>query len=539
MAYFPAGDPRNSDPNADPNDPRFWVGDHYEMPGGSGVPDAISQGSGAHSSEASSFLAVPDEAFKGFTGSKTSPTDWVTDMYSAQDASAGGTDARDFQYGGDAQIRNQTIQGLSARGTNNYGLLSEIGDQDYSALKRAASSIYETGAQANASAQANAAGTANIGEQARSQGTYIKQFGDQGSLSDWQKSAGALQGFAPSAGANAAGQGLSAFQPTSGADSANRLQGFDAGPVSGQTIDTYQALRDYAAQGPGPSAAEAQLRQAQDQNVAAQVALARSGRGAGANAQAARQAQFQAADLGQRTAADTSTLRANEAATWRNQQMQALSGAGSLATANEQARQGVQGMNLSALQSAGNLYGQQDQQRLAALEASGSLFSNQDQQRLAAQQAAASAYGSQYGAISGNQAQTEATRQAYLGQALQGQQASAAQAAGGYDQYLGALTSGSGVSSTAGQNRIAAVEAGLGQQAAYDQSAIGIRENEAARRTQLANTTIGAQTQASISNQAADLEKDKSTAGGLGGLFLASDKRTKTSIKRYCALGGR
>jgi hypothetical protein len=539
MAYFPPGDPRNSDPNANPNDPRVWVGDHYEMPNGSGVPNSISQGTGAHASDASSFLAVPDELFTGLTGSKTSPTDWVTDMYSAQDASAGKTDARDFQYGGDAQVRDQTIQGLAARGTGNYGVLSDVANQDYRALQGAAGSIYSTGAEAAHNAAANAVAAASLSDEARLAGQTLNPYGDQYSLGNWQRQAGAMGAFQPSNTSVAAGKSLAAYQPTSAADASNRLLGFDAGPVSNQTLDTYGALRNYAEQGPGPSAAEAQLTKAQDTNVAAQVALARSGRGAGANAQGARQAQFQAADIGQKTAADMATLRANEAATWRGQQMQALGQAGGLATNYEQARQGVEGMGLSALQSAGQLYSTQDQQRLAALEASGQFAANQDQQRLAAQQAAASAYGQQYGAVSGNQAATTQAQQGYLSQALAGQQAWAGQQAGSYDQYLGALTSGAGVQNTAGQNRIAGIEAGLGQQAAYDQAAIGVRENEAARRTQLANTTIGAQTQASLGNQQADLEKDKSSAGFIGGLFMPSDKRVKTSIKRYCALGGK
>lgn len=84
------------------------------------------------------------------------------------------------------------------------------------------------------------------------------------------------------------------------------------------------ALRAFYQQGPGPSAAEAQLRMAQDQNAAQMLAMARSGRGSGASASASRQAMMQGADIGQRTAAELANLRANEAAQFRGQQLQAM-----------------------------------------------------------------------------------------------------------------------------------------------------------------------------------------------------------------------
>lgn len=433
----------------------------------------------------------------------------IKDPFTADTANAGTYDVTDYAYGGSLAAQQAQQAALAEAGNSGYRTLAEAGNQDYNKLQNAALGIYDAADLARGSAMQSANVTGQYAADYGARADRLKQFGDQAALRDWQTSAGKLQGYAPSAETQGAGY---------------RLANFDAGNVGREQIDTYQALRDYADQGPGPSAAEAQLKQAQDANVAQAVALARSGRGSGANANAERQAQFQAADIGQRTAAELANLRANEAATWRGQQMQALSGAGSLASSAEQARQGATG------------------QQLQALQATGQFTQGNEANRLAALQSAANQYGQQYGAISGNQIATDQARQGYLGQSLQAQGLSAQQASGAYDQYLGALTSGAGIQNQAGQNRVNAYQAGLGQQAAYQQAALGVGENEATRRAQLANTKLGADTQASMANQNADLQKDSSIAGmasaALGALAL-SDRREKTSIRRYLMTGGK
>jgi hypothetical protein len=514
MPYFPEGDPRNADPNANPNDTRIYdpsTGQYRQA--GEPVQGSLSGNTG-------SILGVPDSIFTGLTGSSTSPTDWIKDMYSAQDANAGKIDARDFQYGGDAQLRNQTVAGLQQRGNENYSNLAEIGAQSYNALTPYTSSIAGLGA----SAQANGLMMANNARQLQSQSNALgnQAYGQMNAVPDAYGNLATQQGWQNSI------QGLSSFGPGGNAQiAANAVGNFSPGSVNGNLQGSYEALQGYANQGPGPSAAEAQLNQALDANVASQIALARSGRGAGAGSANMQQAQFQAANLGQQTAGQAATLRAQEAATWRGQQEQALMGMGSIAGAQEQARQSNTGLALQAQTTAAGLY------------------AGQDQARLAAQQAAAGQYSVLYGAQAANQQAADATRQGWmsqqqqaLGQAAANQQAATSQFANAYNMNLGAQTSAAGLQQSANQNRVADVQAGLAQRAAYDQSALGIYENEAARRTQLANTQLNAQTQASLANQSADLEKDKSSAGMLGGLFLASDRRVKTSIARYSALKG-
>jgi hypothetical protein len=190
----------------------------------------------------------------------------------------------------------------------------------------------------------------------------------------------------------------------------------------------------------------------------------------------------------------------------------------------EQNRQGAANLNLQGLTSSAQYAQSNEANRLAAL------------------QSAANQYGQQYGAISGNQVATDQAKQQYLGQSLAANNSAAVQSSGAYDQYLGALSSGAGVQNQATANRQNAYKTGLDYQAAYDQAALGVGESEASRRAQLANTKIGADTQASLGNQNADLQKDSSVTGmvaaGLGALAM-SDRREKTSIRRYLMTGGR
>lgn len=89
-------------------------------------------------------------------------------------------------------------------------------------------------------------------------------------------------------------------------------------------------LYGYAARGAGPSAAEAQLALARDQAQADAISLANSGRGVGALAANMRQAQAINAATQQQSAMQMAQLRAQEEQAWRQQQLQAIAGAGQL-----------------------------------------------------------------------------------------------------------------------------------------------------------------------------------------------------------------
>ena len=110
---------------------------------------------------------------------------------------------------------------------------------------------------------------------------------------------------------------------------AGHLQGLGEDMAGRGGPEDIQALRNFYGQGPGPSAAEAQMRLGADQNMAQSIALARSGRG-GANPAAMRQAMSGNAATGAQTNAQLGNLRAQEAANWRGQQMQAMGMAGGM-----------------------------------------------------------------------------------------------------------------------------------------------------------------------------------------------------------------
>ena len=453
-----------------------------------------------------------DEFYNGGGYERANPGafDFFTDMFSTQNAGSGSYDVTDYAYGGSLAAQREAQADLVARGEEGNSVLAEAGNQDYNKLQAGALAQYAAAGEARTSGL-NSANVANqYAADTGARANALQTYGDQGSLRNWQSSANALSDYKPTAASQIAG---------------GRLANFSAGSQAGpEQLSSYSELQSYADQGPGPSAAEAQLKSGLDANVANQIALARSGRGSGANAAAMRQAQFQAADLGQRTSADMANLRATEEANWRAQKLQALQGAGSVAANIDQTRLTQSDLNLKAA-------------------ASGADYANQTEaNRLSAAQSAANQYGQQYGAISGNQVATDSSRQNYLNQSLTAQQASANQASAGYDQYLGALNAGVGTQNTAAQNRQNAYQSGLTTQAGYDQAALGVGENEAERRGTLAGAKIGADTQASIANQKADAASDSqnvSTIGtAVGALAAMSDRRGKTSIRRYCALRG-
>jgi len=159
---------------------------------------------------------------------------------------------------------------------------------------------------------------------------------------------GALAGFSPETqNMDALGRlrvGNQGLQELSRAQFGN----LGAGGMTSQSFGSMGSLANRLVAGKEPSAAQAQMDAALDKNVAAQMALAQSGRGAYSGSGIAR-AQATAASLGQETAAQQATLRAQE----RAQQLQLASGLyeaqGGLGTAADQVTLASRGQLLEQL----------------------------------------------------------------------------------------------------------------------------------------------------------------------------------------------
>ena len=258
-------------------------------------------------------------------------------------AAQGGTfTPEDYLYGGGggasaatARAQNlgeSTASGFSDIGSRTQGTGEAIGqalvDQGYDARKTAMNVGDDITAGAKvAFRRGNELSVLGVGNQIDAQNAVANRLAsydapgvDPSTAGAWNRATANVADFT--------------YQPEAAAAAANaRLSGFTPGTQGNEAANTYDALMGFANRGPGPSAAEAQLRAGADQNIAAQAALARSGRGAGESAQAARQAAFQAADIGQQTNAAAASLRAQEEASWRQQQIQALNAAVNAGTA--------------------------------------------------------------------------------------------------------------------------------------------------------------------------------------------------------------
>jgi hypothetical protein len=353
--------------------------------------------------------------------------------------------------GGSSGISQGIVDDLRAKGTDTLGMYTGLGDLSKSDQSRYAISADRTGTNALRTGLAGAAEVDPL------QGYAERQFlgtpdayGSTGTMAQWQ---------------NATQQGGQYSPSIATGRAAGALENYDGGPAAAQLYGSYDALNAYANSGPGPSAAEAQLRQAQDTNVAAQMALARSGRGAGANAQAMRGAQFQAANIGQQTAGDMATLRAQEAAQWRSQQLAALGQASGVAGAIDTSQVNRNAQGLSGLSSAANLYGSQD--------AAG----------LQARQFGASQYGAQYGAQASSQQAAKQDQMAALAQmgALQGQQYG--QTRDAYSQSLAANAQGADIMARGDASKLAAYGAGTAADMGYNASALDVYTGNANRLT--------------------------------------------------------
>ena len=151
-------------------------------------------------------------------------------------------------------------------------------------------------------------------------------------------------------------------------------------------------IGNWLQQGPGPSVAQAQLAQGNNTNVANMMAMAASGRGQGGGAAAQQSAAFQAANAGQQTNEQASVLRAQEAQSYKQNQMagmQAQAGIGQSIVGAGQNQQNL-GLNYSQLaanqqQSAGNT----ELNYMNAGNQNSQYYTNLQQQQLANQTQAA------------------------------------------------------------------------------------------------------------------------------------------------------
>lgn len=392
--------------------------------------------------------------------------------------------------------------------------IAQANEQANAARQYARDGVNQADANARASNQAAALGY----EAARGDAYAARDQGQQ-----WQQNQGTARlGYQQTANAmqNRANPTLN----TANADQARAQQYAALGGVAaqaGQGADT-SALRNFY-QGPaGPSAAERQLQGSSEQNMANSLALARSGRN-GMNPAAERQAMFQNAATAAQTNQQLGVLRAQEEATNR-------------------------GLNLNAMTA--------EQQAIAAGR-------NAQLQALGLQQQTLSGIGQ--GALNQSVAQAN-TALAGRGQndqaALNYDQLSQQAAALGLQGGLGYGGLANQSLANGGQYQIGMTNAGTGQQQAgnqryatdtasglsYQGMANSISEQERQAQIQYEALKAGVQMQANQANAEYDAQRDAAAMNMVGSTFgamLFSDIRAKKNIRgediasQYAALGGK
>jgi hypothetical protein len=208
----------------------------------------------------------------------------------------------------------------------------------------------------------NFARAQNLGDQSRAKGQGVLD----GSVAPGGAGAGGQQdvldaamSFLPSAQQGAAAR-TAGFTPSAQQAATGQVNAYQAGPRAQSGV--MSQLDQFAQQPAGPSAAELQLQQGAQGNMSDALSLARSGRSrdAGSQARNLNVAQAQNAATNVDTTRDTALLRANEAATQRAQNLQALGQKGQLA-------QGVDSGTLQALGLGSDLAKGTDQSTLGAL----------------------------------------------------------------------------------------------------------------------------------------------------------------------------
>lgn len=173
--------------------------------------------------------------------------------------------------------------------------------------------------------QTQTAGYGNLNARQNMMSAGIDQQGDSQAYRDWASAQGlgSQRDFAQASqelnqGAQQRGQQMiDQGQRTDAAGAQAAAQGM------GYQQRAYGDVGNWLAAGPGPSVAQAQLAQQNDQNTAQLMAMANSGRGSAGSAAARNSAMYQSAAMGQQMSQQAATLRAQEAQSWRQQQLQA------------------------------------------------------------------------------------------------------------------------------------------------------------------------------------------------------------------------
>lgn len=314
-----------------------------------------------------------------------------------------------------------------------------------------------------------------------------------GALSTGQQVAGAQGGISANlmGQANALGQRAAPVTNMAGADSyaskadsaRSTSQGLlnQAGDSSTQERQL-AALNNFANGPAGPSAAQAQLAAAGDNAQLSALSMARSGRGAGDSASALRDATFSNAQTQATTGQNMATLRAQEEATRRQQQLAALDSAMGGANA-------IRGADTAATNTALGVRGQDLQaQSQAAGQSQFNTTAQQNQTQI-------------------NDAAAAAARNTALG-----------------------------FTSDANQTNLGFQ--GMGNQSALDFSQLGQNALNSQADYELQQQQMALD--AAKANQAADLEKDSGITGmisaGVGALAALSDERSKKLKKTERAL---
>lgn len=444
------------------------------------------------------------------------------------------------QYASSArQMVAPTINGLASAANQS----SQIGQQASTAGRAMADTAgrqfnetfrdsYGAGQRLNdLSSSAMTAGRSQAADQATS---ALLQFGmDPGRQTDWS----GMVNRAEAAGGTGA-PGSATERGVGGLLSAG-----SAGPgeMSSQAIGS---LRDFATSPGGPSAAEAQMRQGLDTSAANAMALASSGRGRAQSGAALQQAQAQQAAAQQETVAQTASLRAQEEAARRGQNLEALQTAGQLGVSADTA---ALERNLQANQAAAGYLTQAEQvaqqQKLAGILGAGGLQAEMERARAtgdttrlqALQSAAQTGIASQSNILQGlglsgdlassmgqyslgmqqaNDAQNQAWMSAMLAANQYGTQGAlqGAQAFGGFYNDIGnqwlASNSQAMQAAAAGQD-IYNSWIGRGYDT-YDQ--------EQQLRAALAQERMRDEASIRLGNQQADIAGDASIAGMVGGI---------------------
>lgn len=272
-------------------------GNAYYAASGSSDP-AKSGGAGASWTDMGAHAAQAQSQFQDLSRTRGAE---AQDMY-AQGQAAQGRDAAQtygVDYGGPQTVKStaaktvdygdpQQIAKTQQATTGNFGTQQSVSAPTLAAAKQAAMGNF--GAQQTVSA-------ANVGPAAQA-------AAQQASATQAQNQAGFLAGTA---------------------QTARNIADLDFSQANQSRGDVQQSLSDvrgFLQAGPGPSMAQQQLRQAQESNLGDALSLARSGRGNAAGNM--KMALSENAATNAQTNMQAAQLRAQEADTWQQRQLQGL-----------------------------------------------------------------------------------------------------------------------------------------------------------------------------------------------------------------------